>query len=281
MSTITKRESAEIAAANESGRQPVVFVHGLWLLAGSWESWRDYFETNGYATVAADWPGDAEDVLAAHRDPSGLAGTSIADVADHVAEVIAALDRKPVLVGHSFGGLLVQILAGRGLAAATVSIDPAPHKGVLPLPYSALKAAFPVLRNPANRKRNVTLTFDQFRYGFANAVSEVEAHELYSRFHVPGPGRPIFQAATANLGFGRATYADRKNAARGPMLVVSGRADHIVPPVLARAAYRRQRKNPAVTELAEIANAGHSLVVDSRWREVAETALRFVRTNLG
>jgi pimeloyl-ACP methyl ester carboxylesterase len=275
-STVTAREAAEVAAANASGRQPVVFVHGLWLLASSWDAWRRRFEAEGYATVAVDWPRDPASVEAARSDDQALAGTSVADVADHVAEVVAGLDRKPVLVGHSFGGLLVQMVAGRGVAAGTVSIDPAPSRGVLPLPFSALKAAFPVLGNPANRKKAVTLTFDQFRYGFANAVSEDEAHRLYEEFHVAAPGRPLFQAATANLDPRTVVRADKTNPQRGPMLVVTGEKDNIVPFALANAAYKQQRKNSNPTEIVEIPGVGHSLVIDSHWGEVADAALAFL-----
>jgi len=276
MSTITTREAAQVTAANESGRQPVVFVHGLWLLAESWNAWKDLFESKGYSTVAVDWPNDQLDFAAAHENKDSLAGTSVADVADHVAEVIATLDKKPIVIGHSFGGLLVQMIAGRGIAAGTVTIDPAPSRGVLPLPFSALKASFPVLGNPANRGKTVTLTFDQFRYGFANAVPEAEARELYSTMHTPAPGRPLFQAATANVFPWTVVKADKKNPERGPMLVISGEDDNIVPFSMAHAAYKKQSKNVGVTEFFEIPGAGHSLVIDSKWREVADKALEFL-----
>lgn len=275
--TVTAREAAEVAAANASGKQPVVFVHGLWLLAESWNAWREYFEAQGYSTVAVDWPADERSFAAAHANAGSLAGTSVADVADHVAEVIAGLDRKPVVVGHSFGGLLVQIVAGRGIAAATVTIDPAPSQGVLPLPFSSLKAAFPVLGNPLNYGRTVTLTFDEFRYGFANAVSEDEARELYGTFHTPAPGRPLFQAATANLNPWAKTKANKKNPERGPMLVVTGEKDNIVPFAMANAAFKKQRKNAVhATELVEIPGVGHSLIIDSSWKLVADAALSFL-----
>ncbi|WP_027860471.1 alpha/beta hydrolase [Marmoricola sp. URHB0036] len=274
--TVTPREAEEVATANESGRQPVLFIHGLWLLAGSWEPWRRLFEEKGYATVAVDWPDDPADYEAAHADPSVFAKKGVGQVADHVAEVIGDLQRKPIVVGHSFGGLLAQIVAGRGLSLATVSIDPAPSRGVLPLPFSALKASFPVLGNPANRSKAVTLTFDQFRYGFANAVSEEEAHHLYETYHVPAPGRPLFQAATANLDWRTEAKADASNPDRGPMLVISGEKDHIVPWALANAAYKRQRKNASSTEIKEIPGVGHSLVIDSHWREVADASLAFL-----
>lgn len=282
-STVTAREAAEVRAANESGRQPIVFVHGLWLLHSSWDAWKAHVEERGYAAVAVDWPRDRADVAAARDDADSLARTSVRDVADHVQEVIEGLDRKPVVVGHSFGGLLVQIIAGRGLAAGTVAIDPAPSRGVLPLPYSSLKAAFPVLGNPLNYGRTVTLTFEEFRYGFANAVSEQEARALYATFHTPAPGRPLFQAATANLNPWAKTRAAKKNADRGPLLVVTGENDNIVPFAMANAAFKKQRRNQHhATELVEIPGVGHSLVIDSHWREVADAALDFLgRSGLG
>lgn len=274
--TITAREAAQVHAANGSGKQPVVFVHGLWLLHSSWDAWRELFEAKGYSTVAVDWPGDQADFAAAHANSGSLAGTSVADVADHVADVIGALAQKPIVIGHSFGGLLVQMIAGRGIAAATVTIDPAPGRGVLPLPFSALKAAFPVLGNPANRSRTVTLTFDEFRYGFANAVSESEAKHLYETFHTPAPGRPLFQAATANIFPWTVAKADKRNPERGPMLVITGEKDNIVPFALANAAYKQQRKNNHPTEIIEIPGVGHSLVIDSHWSEVADESLKFL-----
>jgi non-heme chloroperoxidase len=279
-SVVTEREAAQVAAANSSGRQPVVFVHGLWLLAESWDRWKERFEAGGYAAVAVDWPGDEPSYAAAHANPDSLAGTSVPDVADHVQAVIETLDRKPIVIGHSFGGLLVQIIAGRGLAAGTVSIDPAPSHGVLPLPFSTLKASLPVLGNPLNFGKTVTLTFDQFRYGFANAVPEAEARELYATFHTPAPGRPLFQAGTANLNPWAKTKATKTNADRGPMLIVTGGSDNIVPFALSNAAYKKQRKNKQhATEIVEIDGAGHSLVIDSRWSEVADAALDFLKRN--
>lgn len=278
--TVTAREAAEVAAANASGRQPIVFVHGLWLLHSSWDAWKSYVEARGYAAVAVDWPGDEASFAAAHAHKESLAGTSVRDVADHVQEVIEGLDRKPIVIGHSFGGLLVQIIAGRGIAAGTVAIDPAPSQGVLPLPYSSLKGAFPVLGNPLNYGRTVTLTFDEFRFGFANAVSEEEARELYSTWHTPAPGRPLFQAATANFNPWAKTKAAKRNADRGPLLVVTGEKDNIVPFAMANAAFKKQRRNQHhATEIVEIPGVGHSLVIDSHWQEVADAALDFLSRN--
>jgi pimeloyl-ACP methyl ester carboxylesterase len=274
--TVTEEELDQVARANTSGKQPVVFVHGLWLLASSWDAWRTLFEERGFATVAADWPDDPDTVAAGRALPDAFAGKSVGAITDHVADLVRALDRSPVLVGHSFGGLIVQKLAGLGLAAATVAIDPAPFRGVLPLPMSALKAAFPVLRNPANRKKAVMLTADQFRFAFTNAVSAEEADELYAAYPVPGSGVPLFQAATANLNPATDASVDSRAAGRGPLLVVSGEKDHTVPWAIAHASFKKQKRNAAVTEVVEIPGAGHSLVIDSGWPDVADKALSFL-----
>ncbi len=274
---LTTRETTEIEAANASGKRPVVFVHGLWLLPSSWDPWRTWFEEAGYATVAPGWPDDPETVEAARARPEVFAGKKVRAVADHHHEVIRGLTATPALVGHSFGGLVVQQLAGRGVADATVSIDPAPGRGVLPLPASALRSAFPVLGNPANAKRAVTLTREQFGYGWANALSADEATTLYDAFHVPASGAPIFQAAFGNLNPRSETKVDYTAPGRGPLLVISGGADHTVPHAIAHAAYQKHRKNRATTEFTEIPGRGHSLVIDSGWRDVADKALAFVR----
>jgi pimeloyl-ACP methyl ester carboxylesterase len=223
------------------------------------------------------WPDDPQTVEEANADPEVFAHKSVGQVADHFGEVIGALEKKPAVIGHSFGGLLAQIVAGRGLAAASVAVDPAPFRGVLPLPISALKSARPVLGNPANRNRAVPLTYEQFRFGFANAVSEDEAKELYSTFAVPASGVPIFQAATANLNPWTEAKVNSKNPDRGPLLIISGEKDHTVPWAIANAAYKKQVRNESVTEITEIPNRGHALTIDSGWREVADAALRFIK----
>lgn len=275
--TITPNEQADIDRANRSGRQPVVFVHGLWLLPNSWDNWRTMFEEHGFVTLAPGWPDDPATVADARRDPSVFARKSVGDITQHYVEVISALDRKPIVIGHSFGGLITQKLAGLGLAEVAVAIDPAPFRGVLPLPISALRAAFPVLRNPLNRGRAVALTPKQFRFGFGNAVSEEESNSLYENYSVAGSGVPLFQAATANFNPGTEAKVDAKNPERGPLLIISGEKDNTVPWAIANASYKRQKKNPNVTEIVEIPGRGHSLVVDSGWREVADVALNFVR----
>jgi non-heme chloroperoxidase len=277
MATITEREAGQIEAANAGGRTPVVFIHGLWLLASSWERWATLFEEAGYAPVAADWPDDPATVEEARANPQAFAGKSVGQVAAHMAEVIGALNKRPAVVGHSFGGLIAQKVAGRGISAATVAVDPAPFKGVLPLPIAALRSTLPVTRNPLNRGRAVTLTLDQFRYGWANAVDETEAKALYDEFHVAAPGLPIFQAALANLNPSAETKVDTGNNERGPLLIFTGEKDHAVPPAMSNAAYKKQQRNPGVTELTQMPGRGHSLTIDSGWREVADRSLEFVK----
>jgi non-heme chloroperoxidase len=274
---ITDRETQEIDQANASGRRAVVFIHGLWLLPSSWDPWTQLFAEAGYATVAASWPDDPETVAAARANPQVFAKKTVGQVADHVEEVIGELVGQPAVVGHSVGGLLAQIIAGRGLSAASVAIDPAPFRGVLPLPISALRAAMPVLMNPANFGRAITLTFDQFRYGWANAVSEQEARELYDTFHVAAPGASLFQTATANLNPWTEAKVDSRNPERGPLLLISGGKDHSVPWAITNASFKLQRRNPGVTEIAEIPGRGHALTIDSGWQEVADHALTFVK----
>jgi len=275
--TITEHEAQQVGEANATGRTPVVFIHGLWLLPSSWDRWAAVFEEAGYAPLTPGWPDDPNTVAEANAHPEVFANKTVGQVADHFGDVIAGLTRKPVVIGHSFGGLLAQIVAGRGLSAASVAIDPAPFRGMLPLPISALKSSFPVLGNPANRHRAVPLTFDQFRYAFANAVSEEEAKELYETFAVPAAGAPLFQAATANLNPWTEAAVDTDNPDRGPLLIISGEKDHTVPWAIANASYKQQKGNPGVTEIVEIPGRGHALTIDGGWREVADTALEFVK----
>jgi non-heme chloroperoxidase len=275
--TIIEHEAQQVERANATGRQPVVFVHGLWLLPSSWDRWAAVFEEAGYTALTPGWPDDPETVAEANAHPEVMAHKTVGQVADHFDEIVRGLKKKPAIVGHSFGGLLAQILAGRGLAAATVAVDPAPFRGVLPLPLSALKSAWPVLHNPANRNRAIPLTYEQFRFGFANAVSEEEAKELYETFAVPASGAPLFQAATANLNPWTEAKVDSENPDRGPLLIISGEKDNTVPWAIANASFKRQQRNTGVTEIIEIPNRGHALTIDSGWREVADKALAFVK----
>jgi len=276
-STIPEHDAKQVDRANKSGLQPVAFVHGLWLLPSSWDRWASAFEDAGYIALTPGWPDDPNSVSEANAHPEAFANKTVGQIADHVEDVISGLTRKPALVGHSFGGLMVQILAGRGLSAATVAVDPAPFRGVLPLPLSALKSAWPVLGNPANRKRGIPLTYDQFRYAFANAVTETEAKQLFEEFAVPAAGAPLFQAATANLNPWTEVKVDTDNPERGPLLVISGEKDHVVPWSIANASFKQQKDNSGVTEIVEMKGRGHALTIDSGWREVADTALAFIR----
>lgn len=267
----------QVERANASGRTPVVFIHGLWLLPSSWDRWASVFEDAGFAPVTPGWPDDPNTVEEARAHPELFADKSVGQVADHFGAVIGTLARKPAVVGHSFGGLLTQIVAGRGLSAVSVAIDPAPFRGVLPLPLSSLKSAFPVLGNPRNRHRAVPLTYEQFRYAFANAVSEDEARDLYDRFAVPASGVALFQAAAANLNPWTEVKVDTDNPDRGPLLIISGEKDHTVPWAIANASYKHQKDNPGVTEIIEMPRRGHALTIDSGWREVCDTALAFIQ----
>jgi pimeloyl-ACP methyl ester carboxylesterase len=274
---ITERESEQVNQANSSGKTPVVFIHGLWLLPSSWNNWAQLFEEAGYAAVTPVWPDDPDTVEQARANPDVFAKKTLGQIADHTAEVIGGLTKKPAVMGHSTGGLLAQIIAGRGLSAATVAIDPGPFRGVLPLPISALRSAAPVLKNPLNKGKAITLTLDQFKYGWANALGEDEAKQLYETYHVAAPGVALMQMANANLNPWTQAKVDTKNPERGPLLVIDGEKDHTVPWAIANASYKRQSRNPGVTEIKQIPNRGHSLTIDSGWRDVAETALEFVK----
>jgi non-heme chloroperoxidase len=278
MNGLTETELDEIALANEKGSRPVVFVHGLWLLSSSWDRWRALFEDNGYATLAPGWPDDPATVEAAKNDPSVFAHKMVQQVTDHYLEAISKLNQQPVVIGHSFGGLISLKIAGEGVASSTIAIDNAPFQGVLPLPVSSLKSSAPVLANPTNIGKAVALTLEQFTYGWANNLDAAEAKELWETYHVPAPGAPLFQAATANINPFSETKVDTRNDARGPVLIIAGEKDNTVPLAITHATYRLESKNVGETRITEIPGRGHSLVIDSGWREVADTALEFAQT---
>jgi non-heme chloroperoxidase len=274
---ITERELEQVERANATTATPVVFIHGLWLLPSSWDRWVALFEEAGYVALTPDWPDDPETVEGARAEPEVLANKTLKQVADHTTQIITGLDKKPAVIGHSTGGLLAEMLAGRGLSAATVAIDPGVFRGVLPLPLSVLRGVGPFLVNPLTRRRAITLTFDQFKYAWANALDEKEAKELYDSFHVAASGISLVQMGNANLNPWTEAKVNTKNPDRGPLLIIDGEKDHTVPWAIANAAYKRQMRNPAVTEIVKIPNRGHSLTIDHGWREVAETALAFVK----
>jgi non-heme chloroperoxidase len=256
-------------------KRRIVFIHGLWMHASSWQPWMDFFRQHDYETLNPAWPGDSPTVAESRANPQPIANRGVTEIADSYAVIIASLPEPPIVIGHSFGGLLAQILLGRGIASAGIAIDPAPIKGVWQLPFSALKASFPVLGNPSNIKKAVSLTFDQFRYGFANAVPENEAKELYEKWTIPAPGRPLFQAATATFA-GSETKVNTGNTTRGPLLITGGENDHIAPPILGKASLKKYNSS-VITEFKLFEGRGHSLILDHGWKEVAEYSLAWLK----
>ncbi|HEU5417799.1 MAG TPA: alpha/beta hydrolase [Streptosporangiaceae bacterium] len=256
---------------------PVVFVHGLWLHASSWGPWQEHFRAAGYTPLAPGWPGDSDTVEETRQQPGQIAGKGINDVVEHYAEIIRGLDARPVLVGHSFGGLIVQRLLGEDLGAAGVAIDAAPIKGVLVLPVSSLRVASVALRKPAHKNAAVALTAEQWNYGFGNAISERESADLFERWSIPSPGRTLFEAAAANFTPGSPAKVNTGNHDRGPLLLIAGGRDHTVPASVTRATRKLYHRSPAITDFREFPDRGHSLTIDSRWREVADYSLGWLR----
>ncbi|MFI5155425.1 MAG: alpha/beta hydrolase [Chitinophagales bacterium] len=258
-------------------KRNIVFIHGLWIHASSWQPWMEFFKEFGYDSLNPGWPGDGPTVAACRENAEAIGNRGVGEVADSYAKVIAGLSSPPILIGHSFGGLLTQILLGRGIAAAGIAMDPAPIKGVWQLPFSALKASFPVLGNPFNLKKAISLTFNQFVYGFANAIPEEEARELYDRITIPAPARPLFQAATATFA-GSETKANTGNTTRGPLLITGGSKDHIAPPILGKASAAKYKKL-VVTDFKLFEGRGHSLASDHGWKEIAQFSLEWLQKN--
>jgi pimeloyl-ACP methyl ester carboxylesterase len=256
---------------------PIIFIHGLWLHATSWQPWIDLFAAEGYAPIAPGWPGDPDTVAEARETPESIADHGIDDVVEHFAGIIRTLDAAPVLIGHSFGGMIAQKLLGQNLGRAAVAIDAAQIKGVLPLPLSALRATLPVFKNPANRHRAVSLTAEQFRFAFGNAIPAAESDALFETWTIPAPGKPLFEAAAANFDPHSPAKVDTANESRGPLLLMTGGKDHTVPETVVRATLKQYRHSEAVTEITEFPDRGHSLTIDSGWREVADTTPAWLR----
>jgi alpha-beta hydrolase superfamily lysophospholipase len=259
--------------------KPVVFIHGLWLHASSWTPWVELFREAGYTPVAPGWPGEPDTVAEAREHPEYVANIGINDATGHYADIIDGLDAPPVIIGHSFGGLLAEKLLGQGVGAAAVAIDPAQIKGVLPLPLSQLRAGLPALGNPRNLHKAVSLTQKEFRFGFGNAVTEEESNQLFEKWTIPSPARPLFQAAAANFVMHSQAKVNTANESRGPLLLISGLEDHIVPDVVTRSTLKQYRDSTAVTELKQFEGRGHSLTIDHGWKEVADAILDWLKTN--
>ncbi|WP_062465123.1 alpha/beta hydrolase [Demequina soli] len=279
--TITTHEREQIDAANATGGPAVILIHGLWAVADGWHPWQARLAERGMASVAVAWPREPATFEAAIANPDAVAGVGIQETADHIAAVIAALDVKPYVVGHSFGGLLAQKIAGMGLARATVAIEPAPVKGVLPLPLNVLRASSPVLGNPANRTKAVRLTYEQFKFAWANELEEKEAKRLWNTVHVAAPGKPLFQAAAARFQPHSEAAVDVMNPLRGPLLIIGGDSDHLVAPSVNRATLKLQSRNPGLTEFLEMPHRGHSITIDAGWTEVADAAMDFLLAHPG
>jgi alpha-beta hydrolase superfamily lysophospholipase len=277
--TMTPNPLASAVRRTRTVPRPVLFIHGLFLHASSWGPWCRRFAEAGFAPVAPGWPGEADTVAAARATPESVANQGIEDVQRHFRAIVAELTGPPVLVGHSFGGLIVQKLIGEGLGCAGVAIDPAQIRGVLPLPLAQLRSGWPILGNPFNLTRAVSLTREEFRYGFGNALPAAESDELFETWTIPSPARPVFEAAVANFVWHAASEVDTLNATRGPLLLVSGADDHTVPEVTTRATYHQYRRSRAITELIELEGRGHSLTIDHGWEQVAETVLEWLSSH--
>jgi non-heme chloroperoxidase len=262
---------------NYMAKKTIVFIHGLWIHASAWRPWMDFFNQQGYGTLNPPWPGDGDTVASSRSNPLPIANRGVTEVVNSFAKVISTLPEPPIVIGHSFGGLIAQIILGRGLAAAGIAIDPAPIKGVWQLPFSALKSSLPVLANPFNVNKAISLTFDQFRYAFANAVPEDEARDLFEQWTIPAPARPLFQAAVASFA-GSETDVNTTNATRGPLLITGGEKDHIAPPILGKASAKKYNKS-VITEFKLFENRGHSLASDHGWKEIAEYSLGWLNAN--
>jgi non-heme chloroperoxidase len=255
---------------------PVVFIHGLWIHSTAWRPWVELFRSAGYDATAPGWPGDSDSVQQTRKNAAAVAGKGIDDITNGYLDVISGLPAKPIVIGHSFGGLIAQKLLSAGAAAAAVAIDPGQIKGVRPLPFAQIRSGFPVLSKPGNRKRAVALTRKQFRYGFGNALSESESGELFDRWAIPGPGRPLFEASAANFRKSSPAAVDTRKRDRGPLLIIAGGQDHTVPEVVAHAAYKLYSGSGAVTDYHAFPDRGHSLVLDHGWREVADLTLSWL-----
>ncbi|PXW25162.1 UNVERIFIED_CONTAM: alpha-beta hydrolase superfamily lysophospholipase [Williamsia faeni] len=254
----------------------VVFIHGLWLHSTSWQQWADLYAARGYVSYTPGWPGDAPTVQETRDHPESVADVGIQEVFEHYAQFIDDLEAPAVLIGHSFGGMLVEKLLGENHGIGGIAIDAAQIKGVLPLPLSSLHATLPVFKNPANKHRAVSLTADEFHYAFGNAVSREQSDLLYEQWTIPAPGRPLFEAAAANFSLHSPAKVNTENNARGPLLLIMGGRDRTVPEAITKSTLKQYKHSTAVTDLVEFADRGHSLTIDSGWREIAESCLSWL-----
>ncbi|WP_020107534.1 alpha/beta hydrolase [Nocardia sp. 348MFTsu5.1] len=265
--------------ASPGKANPVIFIHGLWIHSSAWAPWIELFTENGYSASAPGWPGDGDTVQQTRENPDALNNIGIQQICEHYAEIISALDVKPIVIGHSFGGLIAQELLANDHAVAAIAIDPAPIKGVKALPFSQLKSGFPVLSNPANKKKTVSLTAKQFHYSFGNTLTEEASGELFEKWTIPGPGRPLFEDATANFHRDSPAAVDTHKAVRGPLLLISGSEDHTVPAKVTREVLKMYADSGSVTDYQEFEGRGHSLTIDDGWKEIAAASLAWLGDN--
>lgn len=256
---------------------PVVFIHGLWIHSDAWQNWVDLYRQAGYQPTAPGWPGDSPTVDATRRDPAAVANHGIDEITASYLSVIDGLGTRPVVIGHSFGGLIAQKILASGYASAAVAVDPGQIKGVKPVPLAQIRSGFPVLSKPGNKKRAVSLTRKQFEYAFGNAIPRSESDALFDRWAIPGPGKPLFEASTANFSKTSPAAVDTKKNDRGPLLIIGGGKDHTVPEVVAKAAYKLYAGSSATTDYKSFPDRGHSLVFDHGWSEIADYTLTWLR----
>lgn len=264
---------------NPAAAHPIVLIHGLWMTSLSWEKWIERYSDRGYRVIARSWPGMDVDIEELRRDPSRIAALGVTDIVVHYERIVRELDRPPILIGHSFGGLIVQQLLDRGLGAAGVAIDPAPVRGIFKLPLSTLRVGFTALRNPANRHKAVPLTPKQFHYAFTNTLTEEQSAAVYQRYQVPGPDRVLFQASFANFNPRAATRVDFRNDDRAPLLLIAGGKDHVAPASLTKSNAKLYRKSKAITDFKEFPDRSHYTIGERGWEEVADYALGWATRN--
>jgi pimeloyl-ACP methyl ester carboxylesterase len=254
--------------------QTIVLIHGMWMTPRSWDSWVDHYADRGYRAIAPAWPG-VKDPEETRRDPSALKGLGLRKIVDHYDAIIRGLDRPPIIIGHSFGGLTTQLLLDRGLGAAGVAIGTAPPKGVLALPLSTLRSALPGLKNPFDRNGLAPLTADQFRYRFTNTLSKQESDRIYGEHYIPGTNRAFFEDAFASLSPSSPAGVDFKNPSRPPLLLIAGGVDHISPVAVNRTILKLQRHAPSTTELKEYPGRPHFMAGLDDWEEIADYSLNW------
>jgi pimeloyl-ACP methyl ester carboxylesterase len=269
-------------SANGTTPDTIVLIHGLWMTPRSWEHWVPYYEGKGYRVLTPTYPGFEVEVEALNADPSPIASLTVPEVVSHLAGVITELEQQPIIIGHSFGGTLTQILLDHGCGAAGVAINSAPTEGVHVAPYSQIKSFFPALKSPANRHKAVGFTPKEFHYAFTNTLSEEESLKVYERYHIPAPGNWIWAyGLIANIKPGhQETWVNYRNDARPPLLFIAGGEDHIMPPSVNKSNAKRYTSN-TITEVHEFPGRSHWTCGEPGWEEVADHALDWAAEHAG